>query len=422
MGRRATSGGVEIRPNSIRIAFTYRAAACRETLRVNGAPLAPTPANVEYARRLAETIRVRIRAGNFVYAEFFPDSERAEKPAAGDEQTFGDAADLWFDSVGQLTPATLDQYKTGLRLWKRLIGAGTPIRDLTYQHLKALVGKHPWASPKSANNYLIVLRGVMAFVYHGPDAMRDPMLAIRNLKVVRKKPDPLTGEERDRVLSDMAERYDPRVWTYFAFAFATGMRPEEQIALRWDDIDEATGTARVQRVRTFRGSERDGSKTHAERDVDLVPAALEALRVMRPYTRAKAPEIFESPVTGRPWHDERSQRDTFWRPTLRRLGIRTRRAYATRHTYATIALMANVNPAYVADQMGHVGTKTFFERYARWIRGADKGVQRAAMAAAFGGISPNLPQPQPASDKPLIRNGEFGRRDWIRTSNRGPKG
>lgn len=57
----------------------------------------------------------------------------------------------------------------------------------------------------------------------------------------------------------------PRWWS--------GMRPEEMIALRWSDNDLASGVARIQRVRTFQGSEREGSKTHAERDVDLVGAA-----------------------------------------------------------------------------------------------------------------------------------------------------
>lgn len=421
MGRRATSGGVEVRPNSIRIAFTYRAKLCRETLAINGAPMPPTRANVEYARRLAATVRTRIQAGNFVYSEFFPESPRAERPAS-DGQTFGAAAQSWLDSVGQLTPATLDQYRTGVRRWNRLIGADRPVSELTYQFLSALIGRQQWASPKSANNYLIVLRGIMAFLHHGPGAMSNPMLGIRNLKIVRKKPDPLTADERDAVLADMAKRYDPRVVAYFAFAFATGMRPEEMIALQWGDIDFRAGIARVQRVRTFRGSERDGTKTHAERDVDLVPAAMDAVERMRAYTHLKAPEIFESPITGAPWHDERSQRDTFWKPTLRRLGIRARRAYATRHTYATIALMANVNPAYVAEQMGHTGTKTFFERYARWIRGADKGVQRAALAAALGGLSPESPQRSADSGKSMIQKGKSGRRDWIRTSNRGSGG
>ncbi|WP_041715911.1 tyrosine-type recombinase/integrase [Alicycliphilus denitrificans] len=93
--------------------------------------------------------------------------------------------------------------------------------------------------------------------------------------------------------------------------------------------------------------------------------------------------IFENPVTGRPWHDERSQRDTFWRPALRVCGIRWRRAYQTRHTYATNALAAGVNPTYIARQMGHKNAKMLFTVYAKWIDGADRGREKAKMEAAL---------------------------------------
>jgi integrase len=71
------------------------------------------------------------------------------------------------------------------------------------------------------------------------------------------------------------------------------------------------------------------------------------------YTYLKSDFIFQNPVTGEPWHDERSQRDHYWQPALKRLGIRMRRAYSTRHTYCTVALMHGVNPAYIALQAGH---------------------------------------------------------------------
>src|SRR4030095_13611563 len=139
---------------------------------------------------------------------------------------------------------------------------------------------YPWASPKLFNNYLIALRGIFAFEFHGPKALLNPMHGIRNRRVVKKLPDPLTALDRDRILADMAAHYDRRIVAYFAFAFYSGMRPEEIIALHWGIIDWEKGTVRVQRVRTFRGGESDRTKTYAERDVDLVPRAISALEAM----------------------------------------------------------------------------------------------------------------------------------------------
>jgi integrase len=247
----------------------------------------------------------------------------------------------------------------------------------------------------------------MGFYYAGERAAKNPMIGIQNLPVVKEPPDPLTVDERDRVLAHMDEKIDPRVGAYFRFAFFTGLRPEEIIALHWTDLDEAHGTIRVQRVRTFKGSVRKGSKTHAVRDVDLLPPALDALAVMKPYTRLAGKDIFQHPDLEAPWHDERSQRDRYWRPALAATGVRFRRAYATRHTYATVALMGGVNPAYVARQMGHKSTKMFFEVYARWIDGADKSRQRRAMEEAFRADSSLILPQQPEAT---------GRRDWIRTN------
>ena len=413
MGRGRTGTGLEIREKSIRLNFVYEGNPVRETLTLNGAPLPPTPANIKYATRIAGEVRRHIAQGTFNLAEYFPDSPRAKevKPA-----TFGELADMWVKSKGQLQAATLDQYSTALRLWKNMFGKDTPMSKLTPQMLKAKIGEYPWPSPKTANNYLIALRGIFEFEYSGRRQFDNPMLEIKNLVVVKKLPDPLTSDERDMILAELSSRYDPRVWAYFAFAFFTGMRPEEMIALRWADIDFIHGIARVQRVRTFKGSERDGSKTHAERDVDLVGRALEALTVMKPYTYMKNGDIFENPLTGKPWHDERSQRDTYWTPTLKRLGIRYRRAYNTRHTYATSALMGGVKPGYIASQLGHATSKMLFEKYSRWIEGADKGAERRALNEAFGSnSSPELPQKQTDQPNLLIRMENSGRRDWTRT-------
>lgn len=380
MGR-VRGGGVEIREKSIRIKFVWNGEVIRERIIVNGSALAPTPPNIRYASRLAEDIRHKIAVGTFDFSDVFPESPRAVKIKM---DTFGTLADAWLASKGQLTNATRDQYANAVALWKRILGGDTRIDTLDHKTLSAKIGGHPWASAKSANNYLIVLRGIFSIEYHGRRAVDNPMGGIANLPLVKKRPDPLTVDERDRILPDMFVHYDPRIGAYFQFQFFTGLRPEEAIALQWGDIDWHTGTAHVRRVRTFRGSERDGSKTHAERSVDLTTPALEALKIMKPYTFLREHgDIFENPVTRRPWHDERSQRDHYWAPTLKRLGIRKRRAYATRHTYATAALMAGVKPPYIATQLGHRNSKMVFEVYGVWIASADKGNERSALEQAF---------------------------------------
>lgn len=403
MGR--SGSGVEVRESSLRIKFVLNGETIRERVTLDGKSLEPTPANIKYATRLADDVRRRIAQGLFDYSEFFPDSPRARKEENVAE-TFGHLADLWIESKGRLAAATRDQYATATRFWKKLFGDDRRIKDLTHKFIAAKIGGYPWPSAKTHNNYLIALRGILDLEFRGPAAINNPINGIENMTVVKKLPDPLTIAERDAILADLAKHYDPRVTAYFTWMFYTGMRPEEAIALRWSDIDWINGIARVQRVRTFKGAERDGSKTHTERDVDLVQPAIEALQVMKPFTMLKggnqadaSADIFQNPVTGRSWHDERSQRDNYWRPALKRLGIRWRRAYNTRHTFATVALMAAVPPGYIAAQLGH-STKMLHDKYARWIPGNDQGNARAMLALAMNSSQNSSQEKIQAKKKP----------------------
>jgi integrase len=92
--------------------------------------------------------------------------------------------------------------------------------------------------------------------------------------------------------------------------------------------------------------------------------------------------IFCTPE-GTPWPNEKRQRLRFFQPTLRALGIRQRVPYNTRHAFATINLMAGINPNYIASQLGHTTTAMLFQRYAKWIPGADDGRAAAQMDTAF---------------------------------------
>ena len=119
MGR--TGSGIEVRARSIRLVFVYLGQPRRETIKVDGDPLLPTPANIKYVRGLSADLRKRLARGVFddaAYCEFFPESEFARSMAMSAQQslleseseleegTFGALADLWLMSKGRLAGAT----------------------------------------------------------------------------------------------------------------------------------------------------------------------------------------------------------------------------------------------------------------------------------------------------------------------------
>ena len=394
MGRGRKGTGVEIRSQRehIRIRFTWEGERCRETLAVKA-----TPAGIKYATNLVAEINKRIGNGTFRYVEFFPESPRAQFEAPA-QRSFSYYCQLFLDSKGRAAAATKSQYRNALEFWKKQIGADKAINTVNHAELAALIGSHPWPSWRLCNNYLIPLRGTFKLACRALK-FENPLQDIENMPRVRKLPDPLSVDESEMVLADLLSHYDERVFLYFEFAFQTGMRPEEIIALRWGDVDWNSKTVRVERAKTFKGTVK-AVKTGEERDVDLSPRALTALTRMKKHTFMLRAEVFQNPVTGRPWHDERSQREHYWNPALLRCGIRRRRAYATRHTYATRMVMGGAKPAYVANQLGH-SLQVLYTTYARWIDGADKGGEASKLASILGEFGPNL-APTQDQDKSTV--------------------
>lgn len=389
MGRK---GYVEARVKTIRVAFYVAGKIQRESVQEP-----PTAKNIAKWTRTLEQIQSQIAAGEFDRAAFFPDSVEATNANAN---TIGALLDSWLTTKSNLSENTKSQYKNAANFWKTTIGEDASIKSLTYKKLAETIGGHPWSSAEQQRNYLIALRGSLSLHYCGALAASNPMLGIASLKRQRKTPKPLSLADRDRVLGYMRTHYDERVYAYFQWQFATGMRPEEAIELKWNDLHEvAPGhvVAHVARVKAFRGIVSDETKTKEARDVDLRPGAMAALDIMRPRTGARADGyIFErpgwapapgsgggKPSEAGPWSSERVQRERYWLPALKALCITRRPAYATRHTCATEMLGTGaVPPAYIAAQLGH-DVKILLTRYARWMPENDQRRAHAALISAM---------------------------------------
>lgn len=154
---------------------------------------------------------------------------------------------------------------------------------------------------------------------------------------------------------------------YFEAAIYSGLRPSEQIALRWADVDlvEKTLTVRAARVR---GIEK-GIKTATVRTVRLPQRALAAIKRQRAIS-GMLERVFIHPVSRAGFADTQPPSDA-WKRISKLAGIRARDARQTRHTYATLMLLAGAKPAFVSRQMGHANSQMFFKTYSKWLDSED---------------------------------------------------
>lgn len=211
------------------------------------------------------------------------------------------------------------------------------------------------------------------------EALDDELIEVNPLygwKFTRKeapKPvddvDPFTADEQAAILDACCR--DPQHRNLFRFAFWTGMRTSELVALEWGDIDWRREIVRVSRAKTQAADEPEGTKTRkGTRDVKLLQPALEALHAQKPYSFLAGKEVFLNPRTMEPWLGDQPIRHGPWTSALRKAGVRYRRQYQTRHTYASMMLTAGESPVWLAQQMGHSDMTMIARTYGRWIADA----------------------------------------------------
>jgi integrase len=386
MGR--TGDGVEIREKSIRLTFTIDGKPRRHTLMIDGKAMAPTPANIKYARRLAIEIRERIRTGTYSEFEYFP--------ASGTKTTLtvGAWLDTWL-ATQRIESSTKSGYESAVRSWKESVIDNEQrkmgelgLRSLKLSNILHAIASRPDMSGKTVNNYVSVLRQALDLAVQDKVLQSNPADGVPRASHQKAPPDPFSMEEVELILADMQTRYPEPVYNLVETWFFTGPRTSEIFAQRWPNVD--LRTKRIAIVEAIvRGEHKDSTKTSVAREVILNSRALAAVNRQAKHTRIAGEHVWIDPRYGTPWEDERAFRRSYWTPTLKRLGIRYRRPYNMRHTYATMMLMAGMTPAFCAKQLGH-SVEMFLKTYAKWMDGDRNDLEMARLEKAIS--SPESPR------------------------------
>jgi integrase len=346
---------------SISLDFYIHCVRCREILR-----LEPTKMNLRFAENLIARVKHEAATNTLNYREHFPDSKsRAAK-------LFGNP------HAGNMTvkSALLAYYESKKNTWKKstretnykiiinqLCPAFIDIRlaDLSVAMIRNWLDKLQ-CSNKRKKNILIPLNCMLNNAHIDGLIEENPINKLPKLKAGKKEPDPFTPNEIKIILQELPNQAK----NFYQFAFYTGLRTGELIALCWSDIDWEKGSVCVRRAITRK--EESSTKTDAGvRYVRLYPPAITALENQKSFTINKAFRIFHNPKTKKPWIDDGQIRKRFWIPALKSAGVRYRCPYQTRHTFASSLLTANEHPAWIAQQLGHTNSSVMFDKYARWI-------------------------------------------------------
>lgn len=221
--------------------------------------------------------------------------------------------------------------------------------------------------PKYAKKSIMAARNILNILLE--EAIDEGYLKDNPLKRVKvpkiAKPslyrvDPFSLEEIELIVREATDWHR----NYVIVAFFTGMRPEELIALRWDDVSFAMNEISIER--TMRLGILGDTKTNASnRVITMLPMVKEALRHQYLRTGLQDGNVFLSNV-GEPFKTPLSINER-WKRIVKRSGVRYRNPYQTRHTFASIMLSNGESLLWVSKTMGHKDATTTLSRYSRFV-------------------------------------------------------
>lgn len=434
MGRTRKSGGVAASRTRIQFTFWYLGKRRRPTVN-----LAPNKTNLDAAKRRLEGIEKAIERGSFRFAEEFPDYQNLAEIVAAEQGTTSaptrpTVAQVCAGYIGtlrarrELAFATVESYRKiladrvedftaadGRRLAEHVFA------DVPFSVLNSIATGRE-VSKKTFNNVVSAIRGAWAHGYKDLPDRKDPALGLAGVRIPKKeqpKPDPFPVEEAESVVAAIRKDWGELQGNYEEFRFFGngGLRPSEEIALEWADLDFAKGELAVCKARVM-GRAKDETKNYIDRIVEVTPRGMEVLRRQRAiYSKMKlAGKIAADPATGEPhtrifFHETGIPFNNLqlpwkrWDWSIARAKKRTRTPYAARHSSISWMLMIGRNFLWVADQHGH-SAAVMLKVYAKWLRGAGEK-EVAAINAAFGFASD-----LPAERAPRAQVADVVASDW----------
>ena len=366
--------------------FFYRGVRCREQT-----ALSDTPANRKKVEKLLQRVEAKILLDELDYAEFFPGSRNLKKiqlkssnPTAESIETtsesmpptvtFSDFAEQWFREI-QVEWRQSHIRNVSSMLESSLIPAlgSLKVGEITKAHILEFRaelakrkgrGSNTLLSPKTINSHMAIFRMVIdeAADRFGFDT---PYRNIKPLKLQKNHIEPFSLKEVERIISQVRADYRD----YYIVRFYTGLRTGEIDGLKWKHVDFEKREILVRE--TLINGQTEYTKTNgSQREIPMLGPVLTALERQQDATRRKSEYVFCN-RRGEPI-DHNNVTKRIWYPLLRRLGLRKRRPYQTRHTAATLLLASGENPEWVAKTLGHSSTEMLFKVYSRYIPNATR--------------------------------------------------
>lgn len=260
--------------------------------------------NAKNVRDQLDRIDVAIKSGAFRFSTVFPNSKKKalfdqlerqilNRNPEPDQVRIGEYLGQWLEekaSSGHVQGRTTLGYKSMIQTNLEPYFENMTFADINSNEINRF---YVWSRERKvkrnlkplSNNYLIKITNVLkeickdASIEFGWNAEYNPFFGFKNLPKDDNRDDikPFTLSEQKKILSQIPEHWKP----FVEFAFVSGLRQGEQLALKPEDIDWQKRTLTIKSAMT---KDKDGHKVegptknrYSRRIIDLIPLMYEVL-------------------------------------------------------------------------------------------------------------------------------------------------
>ena len=261
------------------------------------------------------------------------------------------------DTVKHIT----DFYPTQKKLFDKII---TPLSNRTIAH------------------YQDLLSTIFSAAVHWQIIEKNPVLSIEKVKVAKKDPvffDDILVVKFLIALESAPFKYKMAIY----LALDTGLRLSEVMGLKWDKVDEITHSINISEVRQYIsefGEVIKGPKSDSgNRNIMLSDTVFNMLMEYKSYQQ-KNMEIYANSYISSEFiitHEDGKRmfpnRPSVWlRTFLKSNNLPHVTFHGLRHTNASLLIAQNINPATLAERLGHSDKDVTLNIYTHAIKSKDK--------------------------------------------------
>ena len=280
--------------------------------------------------------------------------------------------------------------------WVTMFGRDTKVDRIKTAEIRSwLLQVRTLSTPYVAKTAAKALSSILRLIEEDYD-IRLARMPSRAGAAYRRQQRQLLTEDQTKLVLEAALQ-DHKWGVYYAFAFLTGTRPNEQLGLLWEDVDLIKGRVRIHRSQLANGTLKPFTKTDAGmREIPLNSMLLQMLKDWHercPRLDGKLYRVFPAQADeknrGRKAEEGsdgglslHNYRNRVWYPMLKRLGLPQIPPYAARHMAISYLQSQGVEVGLVAKIAGHANAQVTLQYYTHAVRDSEGMMDH--LTAAYG--------------------------------------